>query len=175
MGHFFHYNTEYEIACVFSANGALLRTGQVMANPKLHGVNTFLKDETDEESFLVLTITQRQSEGPPQDESVIFRCSKCHERLLEISFSSVPSEHHEEKYPDFPTLGEAVIPVERYNADVGARTCPACGHVNTPFPLDKWGWGQWTHQRHTVNMAHRALIDFAKDALEEPVAGAAFE
>lgn len=157
MGHFFHFNTQDEIVCVFGANGALLKTGQVLANPKLHGVNTFLRDPDDPDSFLVITITQRQSDGDDQDESLIFRCKACHEHLLEHRFSTVPADESDDRWPDFPTLGEGVAPVERFNADEGIRTCPKCGFVNPTFPLEKWGWAQWSRQRETVNMAWRAL------------------
>lgn len=167
MGHFFHFNTQEEIVCVYGANGALLKTGQVLANPKLHGVNSFLREPESSESFLVLTVTQRQTDGEGQDESLIFRCGACHEHLLEHRFSTVPAEESEDRWPDFPTLGEGVEPVERFNADESIRTCPKCGFVNPTFPLDKWGWGQWSRQRETVNMAWRALRATSSEQLAE--------
>ena len=72
FGQFFHFNTVDEVAHVFGANGALLQTGQIYATQPLHGVNSFLKDPTNPDNFLVIAVTQHQRASGPQNEAVIF-------------------------------------------------------------------------------------------------------
>src|SRR5438105_4162427 len=91
FGQFFHFNTVDEVAHVFGANGALLQTGQIYATQPLHGVNSFLKDPTNPDNFLVLTVTQHQRASGPQSEAVIFRCGKCHELLERYEYDAQPA------------------------------------------------------------------------------------
>ncbi len=140
VGHFFHNNTVHEIAFVWGASGALLDTGRIMATPSLHGVNSFLRDPESPESFMVIAICQRQTGGEPQTEQLIWRCAKCHEHLFVHEFTESPSESHDDRFPEFPTINASVEPVARYNADESIRTCPKCGHVNPEFPMELWGW-----------------------------------
>jgi hypothetical protein len=53
-------------------------------------------------------------------------------------------------------LGSAEA-AEAYNASEEARTCPKCGTVNPPFPLEQWGWGVHAHNSRVVNAARRML------------------
>jgi len=46
-GQFRHHNTVDEIVFTGAANGALLKTGQVFVGGRVHGVDSFLKDESD--------------------------------------------------------------------------------------------------------------------------------
>ncbi len=170
FGHFFHWNSEDEVAVVFGAEGALLKTGQVMALGNLHGVNSFLKDPTNPDSFLVTTITQRQSTGAAQKEALIIRCRKCNEQVLRIEYDAPPlasdapplacspqSGETADAYPGFTTIAGSLRMAETYNASDEQRTCPNCGTVNQRFPLERWGWGAYVTQGRTVNDARRAL------------------
>ncbi len=164
VGHFFHNNTVQEIGFVWGASNALLDTGRIMATPNLHGVNSFLRDPESPESFLVIAICQRQTDGEVQTEQLIWRCAECHEHLFIHEFSDAPSEDHDDRFPAFPTLNESVEPVARYNRDESLRTCPKCGHVNAPFPEYRWGWSRWAFQQRTVNDAREALLAAAADS-----------
>jgi hypothetical protein len=164
VGHFFHDNTVQEVSFVWGSAGALVETGRIMATPNLHGVNSFLRDPSSPESFLLIAICQRQT-SEPQTERLVWRCSECHEHLLAHEFSEAPSDDHEDRFPGFPTINESVEPVERYNTDESIRKCPRCGHLNDPFPIEKWGWDQWARQQRTVNDARVALLARATEAL----------
>jgi hypothetical protein len=153
---FFHQNTQDEVVVCFGSHGGLLQTGQMFHAPNLHGVNSQLRDAHDPDSFIVVTITQRQSDDGEQHEAKVFRCGQCHHHLLRHEFESTPPDRPTKPYPDFPTLTEGRVAVERLNRD-GLLTCPECGYENPPFPLDAWGWGRWAEQNETVNLARRAL------------------
>lgn len=164
-GHFFHNNSVQEVTFVWGSSGALLETGRIMAGASLHGVNSFLRDPESPDSFLVVTICQRQTDAQPQTEQVIWRCTKCHEHLLVHEFTETPSDDGADRFPAFPTINQSVEPVERFNGDETLRTCSKCGHVNDPFPMEAWGWGQWAMQQRTVNDALGALLDRAEQTL----------
>lgn len=165
VGHFFHNNTVDEIAFVWGASGALLESGRIMATPNLHGVNSFLRDPESPDSFLVITICQRQTDGEPQTEQLIWRCRECHEHLLVFEFSETPADDKGgERFPEFPTINRSVEPVDQFNTDESVRTCPKCGHLNPPFPMERWGWAQWSKQQRTVNDARDALLAEAASA-----------
>lgn len=95
VGHFFHNNSVQEVTFVWGSSGALLETGRIMAGASLHGVNSFLRNPEAPESFLVVTICQRQTDAQPQTEQVIWRCAKCHEHLLVHEFTETPSDEGE--------------------------------------------------------------------------------
>ena len=165
VGHFFHYNTVDEITFVWGENGALLETGRIMAQPNLHGVNSFLRNPESPDSFLLVTIVQRQSDTDAQTERLIWKCVKCHEHLFAHEFTDRPTEDHDDRFPEFPTLNESVEPVERFNADESLRTCVKCGHVNPPFPMHFWGWDKWSMHQRTVNDARVAMMAKAAETL----------
>ena len=164
VGHFFHDNTVQEVSFVWGAEGALIDTARIMATPNLHGVNSFLRDPESPDSFLVIAICQRQT-SEPQTEQLVWRCSECHEHLLRHEYTDTPSDDHDDRFPEFPTIHESVEPVDRFNSDESIRTCSKCGHVNDPFPMERWGWKQWAHQQRTVNDARNALMAKAADEL----------
>jgi hypothetical protein len=170
FGHFFHWNTADELVIVFGAEGAMLATGQVYVTQPLHGVNSFLKNPRDPNSFIVLTVTQRQSVGQFQAEAVIFRCGKCHEQLLRHEYDASPPEPpgdgpDDTVYQEFVTLRGSSDAAQQLNSDEAMRTCPKCGYVNPPFPLDTWGWVDAMSQNQTVNGARRALLRTAQTQL----------
>lgn len=160
-GHFFHENTEEEVGLVIADHGAVKGTGTVMVAPLLHGVNAFLKDSSDPESFLLIVITQRQNERNEQKERVFFRCG-CNQVLFEHSFDSTPSERFEGDVDHaFTSLIESSEAAERFNADETNRTCSRCGKVAAPFPVGAWGWTQHSAQYRAVARA-RAELTAAK-------------
>lgn len=160
FGQFFHFNTVDEVAHVFGANGALLQTGQIFATQPLHGVNSFLKDARNPDSFLVLSVTQHQRGEGPQSEAVIFRCGKCHEVLERYEYDAQPAPrgmHPRNGVPLFTTLQGSVDAAETLNEHAANRHCGSCGYDNPVFPLDQWGWRQYVRQTRTVNDARHAL------------------
>src|ERR1700722_2435803 len=53
-GHFFHHNTQDEVVLALACNGAVLATGQVFVGARIHGVNSFLKNEKDPKAFAIM-------------------------------------------------------------------------------------------------------------------------
>jgi hypothetical protein len=165
-GHFFHCNSQDEIVVCFGSSGGMLRTGQILSTPNMHGVNSQLKDPHDPSSFIVVTVTQRQSVAATQRETKIFRCGRCHAHLLDHEFDATPrDESRDGPYAEFPTLTQGRVAVERLNSAEGLLHCRECGYDNPPFPLEAWGWGRWEERRRVVNRARRALDARAHDEL----------
>lgn len=170
-GHFFHWNTAEEVTVVYGANGAMLQTGQIFANQKLHGVNSFLRDPKDPDSFAIMTITQHQSDGDDQREAMIYRCQKCHDELLRFEYDATPQGLEgfdpaqwdgspDDEVPMFPTLWGSAESAARM-ADPEIHTCRKCGHVNDVFPAAKWGWQRWVTQSRTANRSKAAMRETA--------------
>ena len=166
-GHFYHYNTVEEVVLVWGSNNAMVPTGQVRASQRLHGVNSFLKDPADPDAFVLLTITQHQSEAADQAEAIIFRCQKCSHELVHFDYDATPHdvEGHDpsrwggrpdDRVPMFASLWGSAAAADEYNNEA-VRTCPECGHLNPEFPTDLWGWKRWIAQRRSVNAARIAL------------------
>lgn len=166
-GQFFHYNTVEEIAVVYGSNNAMLSTGSVFVTQQLHGVNSFLKDPKDPGAFVIITITQHQSEEGDQSEAILFRCQRCSQELVNFPYNATPRDidgydpaqwdgSREDHVSMFPTLWGGVEAAKRYNAEE-VRTCSGCGHINPEFPEPVWGWSRWLMQQRSVNLAHRAL------------------
>ena len=107
---------------------------------------------------------QRQSDTEAQTEKLIWRCMKCHEHLFVHEFTDRPTDDHEDRFPEFPTLNQSVEPVAHFNSDESLRTCNACGHVNPPFPMDEWGWAKWSMHQRTVNDARAAMLAMADES-----------
>ena len=173
-GHFFHWNSVEEVAVVFGSNKGMLATGSVFAAKQLHGVNSFLKDPSDPDAFILITITQRQSEGGDQSEAILFRCQKCSHELVNFRYNATPRDipghdpaqwdgHHDDAVSMFPTMWGSATAADHYNASETSRTCPGCGHVNPGFPQDLWGWRRWVTQQRSVSAA-RLTFDAAADA-----------
>jgi hypothetical protein len=163
-GHFFHHNTVDEVVVAFAANGSLLQTGQVFVGGRVHGVNSFLKDEKDPASYAVMCITQRQSEGAPQNEAISVQCAKCRREVFRRDFEvTPPADALETDYP-FPTLVMTLEVFRDYNADAMLRTCGGCGHVNEPFPAAAWGWDVYVSQSEKVIDGRKSLAAVAERA-----------
>ncbi|MBV9121258.1 MAG: hypothetical protein JOZ39_11165, partial [Chloroflexi bacterium] len=157
-GHFFHSNSVDEVAMVFGSSGAHVQPGQVYALSRVHGVTSPLRDDADPDSFQVGVITQRQSTGEGQSEAVLFRCKKCGEELYRHDYGADPlPDEHDLPYPGLGTIAGTVAAAESYNAATERHTCPKCGTLNPPFPIDSWGWRRYVEQGDTVNRASLRL------------------
>lgn len=164
-GHFFHHNTQDEVVLAAACNGAVLNTGQVYIGGRVHGVNSFLKNEKAPGSFGVMVITQRQADSGPQQEAVSLRCEKCHEEIFFKAFDATPPGDNARE-ADHPFVSVALLPdlFGEYNNDAAKRTCAKCGHVNDPFPVAAWGWDQYAQKSAAAIAARQALSDSAQAA-----------
>jgi hypothetical protein len=163
-GHFFHHNTQDEVVVALAANGAVLNTGQVFVGARVHGVNSFLKNEKDPKAYAVMLITQRQAESGTQTEACSMRCEKCHEEVFIKEFDATPPPDAMET--EIPFVSVDLLPAlfAEYNDDAAKRTCPKCGHVNAPFPIAAWGWDKYHDQSATAIEGRRALAEVARAA-----------
>jgi hypothetical protein len=142
-GHFFHDNTEEEVALVIADNGGIKNRGMVMIAPQLHGVQCFLKDPADPESFLLIVITQRQRDAGEQKERVFFRCG-CNNVLFERGYDATPDEAYDpRRNTGFTTIVQSAAIAGEFNGDEANRTCSRCGKVSPAFPLGAWGWATY--------------------------------
>jgi hypothetical protein len=178
FGHFFHYNTVEEVAVTFGANNAMLQSGQIFVTQQLHGVNSFLRNPADAEAFILMTITQHQSEEGDQSEAILFRCQKCHEQLHRHDYNATPKgvEGHDpsqwegsadDEVPMFVSIWGSNKAAVDYNNDESRRTCAKCGHVNAPHPMPKWGWQRYVDQVRAAESAKRALRSAAASATDQ--------
>jgi hypothetical protein len=165
-GQFYHHNSVDEIIIAFVANEATLQTGQVYNGGRVHGVNSFLKDQTKPGSFALFTVTQRQLEVGPQPEAVSLLCSACRKELFKGEFDGgSPPEAVEVDHP-FPTPVASEELLREFNRDAAKRTCTGCGHVNAPFPLQAWGWELYSSQSATMAQAKQALLSASAEGSE---------
>jgi len=161
-GHFFHENTEEEVALVMGGQGTMKPLGTVMIAPLLHGVQCFLKDPKNPESYLLIVITQRQPDDREQHERVFFRCG-CNEILFEYPFESTPSDAYDPHASEIlPTTRHSSEAAARFNDDVANRTCKRCGKVAERFPIEAWGWTLNTRSHDVAESARAALLERAK-------------
>ena len=156
-GHFFHHNTQDEVVVTLASNGCMLQTGQVFVGARIHGVNSFLKNEKDPAAYGVLLITQLQAEAGPQTEAVSLRCEKCHEEIFFREFDATPPADADETRHPFVSV--ALLPdlFQPFNSDETLRTCGKCGHRNAPFPVAAWGWDRYAMQSALTGMGRNAL------------------
>lgn len=176
FGHFFHYNTVEEVAVTFGANEAMLQTGQVFVTQQLHGVNSFLRDSANPAAFILMTITQHQSEEGDQAEAILFRCRKCNEQLYRHDYNATPKGvdgydptqwggSFDDEVSMFATIWGSDKAAVDYG-DESVRTCAKCGHVNAEHPHQKWGWHRYVDQVRAASSAKRALQSAASVANE---------
>jgi len=176
FGHFFHYNTVQEVAVTFGANNAMLQSGQIFVTQQLHGVNSFLRDTADPEAFIMMTITQHQSEDGDQNEAILFRCQKCHEELLRHEYNATPKGvdgydpsqwggSMTDEVPMFTTIWGTNKAAVDYDYE-SIRTCPKCGHLNAPHPHHKAGWQRYLNQVRAAESAKLSLRSAARSATE---------
>ncbi len=157
-GQLYHHNSVDEIIIAFVANGATLQTGQLYNGGRVHGVNSFLRDQTEPGSYVVFTVTQRQLDQGPQPEAISLICARCRQQLFKGEFDGgSPPEAVELDHP-FGTPYMLPELLREFNEDPQRRTCPNCGHVNDPFPVHTWGWDLYRAQSDSMAEAKRALL-----------------
>lgn len=163
-GYFEHFNTVDEVVIIFGADGATgrARTGLVRVNAHTHGVGNFLPDPDDPKVFSLICITQRQSEAAVQEEAVWFKCENCQHDFGRLDFAWTPVAAEEVvprhgNHAALETVVKSARAASEYNANAASRTCPECGHVNAPFPLERWGWDRYAAQTEAVQRAEEAL------------------
>ena len=163
-GQFYHHNSVDEIIIAFAANEATLQTGQIYNGGRVHGVNSFLKDQTKAGSFALFSITQRQLDEGPQPEAVTIICRECRKEIFRGEFDGGAAPDAREL--EHPFLSAAILPelLREYNADPAKRTCAACGQVNDPFPVRTWGWDSYATQTAAMQHAKQLLIATAAGA-----------
>jgi hypothetical protein len=165
---FYHHNSVDEVIIAFVANEATLQTGQLYNGGRVHGVNSFLKDQTKAGSFALFTVTQRQLEQGAQPEGISIVCSACRKQIFMGEFDGAsPPDAHE---LDHPFITVAILPelLRDFNESPERRTCPDCGHVNEPFPIHTWGWDLYASQSETMAQARRNLREAAAAMAEQP-------
>lgn len=177
-GHFFHWNEADEVTVSYGARGSVIGAGTIMANQNLHGVNSFLHDETDPDAFTVLTITQHQGEEGEQNEAMIARCKKCKAEIVRHEYGATPhglegydAERHgaaDARVRQFATILGSAEFAEIRNTEAG-RTCAACGHVNDLFPTEPWGWERVVTQTRAVNAARLAMLEAAQGEKKQEI------
>jgi hypothetical protein len=156
-GHFFHHNTQDEVVLCLAAKGCVLNTGQLYIGARVHGVNSFLKKESDPSGYSVQVITQRQAETGSQREACSMRCERCHQQIFIREFDATPPPEANELDVPFPSLTIPVQIFAEYNSSDALRTCQGCGHQNRPFPLSAWGWDRYVRQSETVRRGQADL------------------
>lgn len=156
-GQFYHHNSVDEVIIAFVAKDATLRTGQLYNGGRVHGVNSFLKDQFAAGSYVVFTVTQRQLEQGPQPEAVTLLCESCRKEVFRTEYDATSRPDAVELDQPFSTPALLAAPVRAYNEDPQARVCADCGHPNPPFPLDIWGWEDYSRQSAVMGIAKRDL------------------
>jgi hypothetical protein len=160
-GRFFHRNTQEEVVVCWGAHDDFFQPGMLAVNGKMHEVSAIIVDPGDPASFMLGVITQRQAESGEQAESVIFRCSECNEKLHQHSYDATPEEpaldRDGEHFPGFATITKSLVAADRYNQEVAGNPCPKCGHVAERFPVERWGWDEWSRRHRFVNEGWRSL------------------
>ena len=165
-GHFFHWNTVSEVLVSWGTHDAMIPSGAIMATQPFHGVNSFLRTETDPNAYALVTITQRQSDEAGQREALTAKCQNCRKNLIVHEYDAGPfgaPDHDPERfgraddvYRQFSTQVGGVEFVEMRNSEEG-RTCKECGFVNAEFPTAPWGWDRLVNQTRVANAAYHSL------------------
>jgi hypothetical protein len=161
-GQFYHHNSVDEVIFAFVAKGATLQTGQLYNGGRVHGVNSFLKDQTAPGSFALFTVTQRQFEEGEQPEAISLLCVKCRKQIFKGEFDgAAPPDALE---IDHPFASAALLPelLRGFNEDPEQRRCPTCDHVNEPFPVHLWGWDSYLAQSKVMAQAKQLLLDVSE-------------
>lgn len=161
-GQFYHHNSVDEVIVAFVTRGATLETGQVYNGGRVHGVNSFLKDQTKAGSFALFVITQRQLEQGPQPEAVTILCSSCRKEIFRGAYDAATPPGATELDHPFATVVMGPEILRRYNEDAKERTCPDCGHVNDVFPVHAWGWDRYAAQSAIMADARGEILAAAR-------------
>ena len=165
-GYFSHENTVDEVAVIFGSGETTGRGrgGLARVSARSHGVGNLLTDPDSPDSFSFVTVTQRQSVGVPQHEAVSFSCEECSAEVFRREYDATPPKRGEQRAAMGPighldTLLGSSEAARAYNADEKNRTCGACGHVNKPFPLRRWGWDRYIDQTRVMREAYESLME----------------
>jgi hypothetical protein len=160
-GSFIHTNSQDEVVIVFASDGTPGRsgTGMARAGNKTHPVGPFFDDPDNTERFGLFTITQRQPETGAAKESVWLLCEECKKEMARITFEVTPARRgmqDDELGPNAPfeTIPRSAEVFQSFNANL---TCPNCGHVNPPFPEERWRIVDYTEQTAVVRRAREVL------------------
>jgi hypothetical protein len=163
-GQFYHHNSVDEIIIGFVTEQATLATGQVYCGGRVHGVNSFLKDQTKSGSFALFSVTQRQLEQGSQPEALTIICKNCRAEIFRLEWdgASQPDAHE----LDHPFQGSAAMrgQFREFNEDPERRQCKACGQQNPTFPAHMWGWDRYGSQSEAMAAAKRSLAKAAGGA-----------
>jgi hypothetical protein len=168
-GRFSHYNTVEEVALVLAASGGYLQGAGLFLTTRTHAVTAPLVDPTAPEAFVVTVITQRNNAEPSQPEAIMFMCPKCNKLLARYDYDAKLDARDLGPVPEFSTVYHSFRVAEAFSADLNARTCKHCGHIEPPFPLEEWGWGRYVRHTEVVNRARQQLEAASAEVLTEPI------
>ena len=161
VGNFQHYNDVTENAFCFGAHGAYMKTGMARIGPNQHAVGSMLADPSDENSYCVMTVTQRQKETGTQEEAFILFCDNCNTEIFRHSYDVTPRQGEgvgTHPSPTFPTIVQGMAGVGRFNSVDENRVCKKCGHENAKFPGEHWG-REYAAQKSSAELGHAALTN----------------
>ena len=162
MGYFVHFNTVHEVNVSFGTRDSYQVPGGCSVGPFRHGVGQ-KAGQTNPKLLNLACITQRQSVGKPQRESLAFVCEACENVLLEHEYDAHAFPDALEGEVDraligLPTTTQDAVAIETLNGDVNLRTCAKCGHVNQPFFSDDyWGWIEYRRRTRVVARAREIM------------------
>jgi hypothetical protein len=156
LGGFYHQNSVDEVMISFSGFPGFAAVGG-RTHPVMDPVDSF--GAADPDFSMIGTVTQRQVTGGKHQEAILLRCAECNHKLLKHDFDVDPADADAGPGPaQFETLTESNAAVQRYNADESLRTCSKCGHINDPFPVERWGWDAYAAQSSVARRAKPALL-----------------
>jgi hypothetical protein len=91
---------------------------------------------------------------------VIFPCEKCATEVLRVDFGPEDVRTHKppHRFAALETTIGSAEAARRFNASEAVRTCPACGHLNKPFPVQHWGWTAHMERAWVVESAIEDLL-----------------
>lgn len=187
MGYFLHENTQQEVNVCFGARSSFRQPGQVFVGPLHHGVGAKPDPNEDHSAgdkhgvgekpgngdradmIAIAVITQRQAIATPQREAFSIICSKCDTELVRYPYDAhvFPDAIADVPYPallGLPTISQDAYIVEKINNDLSMRTCRSCGHVNSPPPVEYWGWADYRRRTHVIVQARKTMADAAAKA-----------
>ena len=160
-GFLMHDNCVDEVVVMFGGQNTTGRadTGVVRVAPNRHGVGHHLKDCEEPEAFSLICLTVRQRQNEEQKESVWFVCEECKAEMTRIDYDATPPKHSRQREHGICIPLDALIGcaemAEIFNDSEASRTCPECGHVNPPFPEERWGWEKYAGQTLAVQSRAR--------------------
>jgi hypothetical protein len=166
-GRFSHYNTVEEVTLCLAAVGSYLQGANLRVINRTHAVTAPLVDPTNPEAFVVVVITQRNNAERSQPEAIMFMCPKCNKLMARYDYDAKLDSRNLGPVPEFSTLYNSSRMAAAFNADLGARTCKHCGHVEPPFPGEEWGWERYVRYTEVVNRARQQLETISAEVLDE--------